>query len=77
MNVCNRLCFIICDIKSKICTKCRKFRMKVPDKDSRAIFKTDSKIIFCIISIQAVSVSKCFQVLQYLNTSTHTKKKLI
>jgi len=37
------------------------------------VFKTDGKVLYCIICDQPVPVSKRFQVLQHLNTSKHKK----
>lgn len=40
---------------------------------SSDVFKTDSKILYCIICNQAVPATKRFQVVQHLNTSKHDK----
>lgn len=40
---------------------------------SNNVFKTDGKVLYCIICDQPVPVTKRFQVLQHLNTNKHQK----
>lgn len=40
---------------------------------SRNVFKTDGKVLYCIICDRPVPVTKRFQVLQHLNTNKHQK----
>lgn len=56
----------------KVQSESTRLRQSV-EEFSCEVFKTDGKILYCIICDQAVPVTKRFQMLQHLNTSKHTK----
>jgi hypothetical protein len=56
----------------KVQSESAKLRQFV-EEFSSDIFKTDGKILYCIICDQAVPVTKRFQVVQHLNTGKHNK----
>lgn len=56
----------------KVQSESAKLRQFV-EEFSSDVFKTDGKILYCIICDQAVPVTKRFQVVQHLNTGKHNK----
>lgn len=56
----------------KVKNESAKLRQFVEEFSSN-VFKTDGKVLYCIICDQPVPVTKRFQVLQHLNTNKHQK----
>ncbi|XP_025421015.1 CGG triplet repeat-binding protein 1-like [Sipha flava] len=56
----------------KVQSESAKLRQFVEEFSSN-VFKTDGKILYCIICDQAVPVKKRFQVVQHLNRGKHNK----
>ena len=56
----------------KVQSESAKLRQFV-EEFSSDVFKTDGKILYCIICDQAMPITKRFKVVQHLNTNKHNK----